>query len=109
MDTIYMTSENSKTSGLHRLLISLSDGINSQWTNKYVALSNISIYYTWKNIKSNIKTVNLNYQLQGELKNLNYLIDHIRYQILKSILSVSTKKHETFTDNPPIRYINKIE
>ena len=47
MDTIFMNSENSKTSDLHRLLLNLLDKINLKRSDKYVALSNLSIYYTW--------------------------------------------------------------
>ena len=38
--------------------------------------------------KSHIKTINLKYQLQHEMKNLNYLMDHILHQILKIILNI---------------------
>ena len=51
MDTIFMNYENSKTSDPHRLLLNLSDKINLKRSDKYVALSNLSIYYKWKNIK----------------------------------------------------------
>ena len=44
MDTIFMHSGNSKTSDPHRLLLNLSNKRND----KYVALSNLSIWYTWK-------------------------------------------------------------
>ena len=43
-----MNSGNSKTSDAHRLLINLSDKLNLKRSDKYVALSNLSIYYTWK-------------------------------------------------------------
>ena len=46
-----MNSENSKTSDSHRLLLNLSDKTDLKRSDKYVALSNISIFYTWKNIK----------------------------------------------------------
>ena len=55
MDTIFMNSENSKTSDPHRLLLNLADKVNLKRSNKYVALSNRSIYYTWKNIKKVIQ------------------------------------------------------
>ena len=42
MDTIFMNSENSKTSDSHRLLPNLADKINSQGSDKYVVLSNIA-------------------------------------------------------------------
>ena len=50
-----MNSENSKTSDPHRLLLNLADKINLKRSDKYVALSNLSIYYTWKNIKKSHK------------------------------------------------------
>ena len=50
-----MNSENSKTSDTHRLLINLSDKINLKRSGKYVALSNLSIYYTWKNTEKSHK------------------------------------------------------
>ena len=55
MDTIFMNSGNSKTSDPHRLLLHLSDKINLKGSDKCVALSNLSIYYTWKNIKKSYK------------------------------------------------------
>ena len=47
MNTIFMNSENSKTSDPHRLLVHLSDKINLKRSGKYVALSNPSIYYIY--------------------------------------------------------------
>ena len=55
MNTIFMNSENSKTSDPHRLFLNLTDKINLSRSDKYVALSNLSIYYTWKNIKKSYK------------------------------------------------------
>ena len=56
MDTIFMKSENSKTSDPHRLLLNLTDEINLKRSDKYVAYQ--SIYYTWKNIKKSYKNNN---------------------------------------------------
>ena len=56
MDTIFMNSENRKTSDLLRLLLNLSDKINLKRSDKYVALSSLSIYYAWKNIKKSYKS-----------------------------------------------------
>ena len=44
MDTVFMNSRNSKTSDPHRLLLNLSDKINLKRSDKYIALSNLSIY-----------------------------------------------------------------
>ena len=55
---------------------------------KNVSLSNLSIYYTWKNIESHIRTINLKYQLRHGMKNLSFKMDHILYQIFKIILNI---------------------
>ena len=55
MDATFMNSENSKTSDPLRLFLNLTDKINLNRSDKYVALSNLSIYYTWKNIKKSYK------------------------------------------------------
>ena len=59
MDVTFMNSKNSKTSDPHRLLLNLSDKIYLMRGDKYVALSNLSIYYIWKNIKKSYKNNNL--------------------------------------------------
>ena len=53
MDTTFMNSENIKTSDPHKLL--LNQKMNLKWNDNYVALSNLSGYYTWKNIKNSYK------------------------------------------------------
>ena len=59
-----MNSKNSKTSDPHKLLLNLSDKIKLKGSGKYVALSNLSICYTWKNInKSHTKIINLKFQI----------------------------------------------
>ena len=45
MNNVFKNSENSKTSDPHRLLFNLTDKINLKRSDKYVALSNLSIYY----------------------------------------------------------------
>ena len=63
MDTIFMNSGNSKTSDPHRLLLDLLDNINLKGSDKYIAWSNLSIYYTWKNIKESHK--NYKFKISG--------------------------------------------
>ena len=55
MNTIFAKSKNSKTSDSHRLLLNLGDKINLKRKDKCVALSNLTIYYSWKNIKKSYK------------------------------------------------------
>ena len=52
METIFMNTENSKTNEQHRFKLDLADKRNLKNPKKNIALVNLSIYYTWKNIKS---------------------------------------------------------
>ena len=52
MDTIFIKSENSKTSKLHVLILKLINKLDLRTGEKIIAISNLSIYYTLKNIKS---------------------------------------------------------
>ena len=47
-----MNTENSKTNEPYRFKLDLADQLNLKNLNKNMALANLSIYYTWKNIKS---------------------------------------------------------
>ena len=50
-----MNSENCKTSEYHVLVLKLTDKLDLRRGQKTVALSNLTIYYTWKNVKSSIQ------------------------------------------------------
>ena len=52
METIFMNSENSRANAPHRFRLALADKLNLKGPSKNMALANLSIYYTWKNIKS---------------------------------------------------------
>ena len=52
METIFMNTENSKTNEPQKFRLSLSDKLDLKNLNKNIELGNLSIYYTWKNIKS---------------------------------------------------------
>ena len=77
---------------------------------KTVTLSNLSIYYTWKNIKSSynnnkFKISAPTWNEEFELPDGSYSISDIQ-DYFESIL----KKHSESVDNPPIRiYVNRIE
>ena len=77
MDTIFMISKSIKTSDPHRLL--LTDKINLKRSDNE------------KIQKSHSKVINLKYQLQHGMENLNYLMDHILYEIFKIIFDISFK------------------
>ena len=52
MDIIFINSENSKSSKQNALILKLTDKLDLRISEKVIALWNLSIYYTWKNIKS---------------------------------------------------------
>ena len=55
---------NTKTNESNRFMYQFTDKLNLKNPNKNMALANLSIYYTWKNIKLNTTTINLKYLLQ---------------------------------------------
>ena len=55
MVKVFLNSENSKTFNLHRLVLNLMDKRNLKRGDKYIALSYLSIYYKWKNMKKSYK------------------------------------------------------
>ena len=105
-----MNSKNSKTSDPHRLLINLTDKIDLRRKDKYIALSNLSIYYTWKNIKKSYK--NNKFKISAPAWNEEFELLDGSYSIsdIEDYFEYIFKKHGEKTVNPSIRiYINKIE
>ena len=51
METIFINTENSKTNEYHRFKLDLTDKLNLKNPKKNMAVANLSIYYTWNNIK----------------------------------------------------------
>ena len=70
-----MNSENRKTTETHVLMFELTSKLDLRIGERIIALSNLSIYYTWKNI--NAITINLKYLHQDRVINLSYLMDPI--------------------------------
>ena len=110
METIFMDTENSKTNEPHRFKLDLADKLNLKNPNKNIALVNLSIYYTWKNIKSEynnnkFKISALTWKETFDLPDGSYTIDDIQ-----DYFEFIIKKNETLTDNPSIKiYSNKIK
>ena len=110
MDTIFINSENSKTSDAHRLLLNLSDKINLKGSDKYVALSSFSIYCTCKNIKMLYK--NNKFKISPTTWNRKFKLPDESYSVsdTQHYFECIIKKHQTMTDNPSIKvYVNKLE
>ena len=109
METFFMNTKNSKTSEPHRFRYNLIDKLDLKNPNKNMALANLSIYYTWKNVKSiynnnkfkiSAPTWNETFDLPDGLYNISEIQGYIEYII---------KKHQKIGKNAPIFiYANKI-
>ena len=102
METFFMNSKNSKTNEPYKFKYDLIDKLDFRYLNKNMALANLSIYYTWKNVKSTYNnnkfkisapTWNETFDLPDGLYNISEIQDYIEYII---------KKHETIGENAPI-------
>ena len=79
-----MNSENSKTSEYHVLVLKLTEKLNLKRGQKSVALLNLSIYYTWKNIKGSynnnkFKISAPTWSDEFQLRDGSYSISDIQY------------------------------
>ena len=104
-----MNSENSRTSEYHVLLLNLTNKIDLR-SEKTVALSNLSIYYTWKDIKSSYN--NNKFKISAPTWNEEFKLPDGSYSIsdIQDYFQYILKKHSESVDNPSIRiYVNKIE
>ena len=99
MDTIFMNSENTRTSEYHVLVLKLTGKLDLRRGQKSFALSNLSFCYTWKNIKSSYNNSKFKipaptWSDEFELPDGSYLISDIQ-DYLKYIL----KKYRENVDN----------
>ena len=88
-----MNSENGKTSDLHRLLLNLTDKIDLRRKDKCISWSNLSIYYTWKNIEKSYKnskfkispaTWNEEFELPDGSYSISDIQDYFEYILKKA-------------------------
>ena len=111
MDTTFMNSENSRTSEHRVLVLKLTDKLDLRRGQKTVALSNLSIYYTWKNIKSSYNNNN-KFKVSAPTWNEEFELPDGSYSVsdIQDCFEYILKKHSESVDNPSIRiYVNKIE
>ena len=83
-----MNTENSKTNEPHRFKLDLTDKLNLKNPNKNMTLANLSIYYTWKNIKSKYNNNKFKTSAPHGMIILIYLMVLILLQIFKIILNL---------------------
>ena len=110
METIFMKTKNSKTNKHHRFKLSLVDKLNLKDSNKNMVLANLSIYYTWKNIKSTDN--NHKSKISAPTWNDEFDLPDGSYSIadIQDYFEFIIRKHETLAENPPVQiYPNKIK
>ena len=110
MDTIFMNSENSKTFQPHFLIPKLTDKLDLKRGKNSIALSNLSIYYTWKNIESSYS--NNKFKISAPTWNDKFELPDGSYSVsdIQDYFEYILKKHGENIGNPSMRiYVNKIE
>ena len=110
MDTIFMNSERSKTSKPHVLTLKRTDKLDLRRGEKIIALSNLGIYYTWKNIKSSYN--NNEFKISTPTWNDEFELPDGSYSVsdIQDYFEYILKKHGEDIDKPSVQiYVNKIE
>ena len=110
MDTIFVNSEKSRTSEYHVLVLKLADKLDLRRDQKSVALSNLSIYCTWKNVKSSYN--NNSFKIFAPTWSEEFKLPNGSYSIsdIQDYFEYIFKKDSESIDNPSIKiYVNKIE
>ena len=110
MDTIFTNTLNSRTNESNRFVYQFPDKLNLKNSNKSIALANLSIYYTWKNIKSEYN--NNKFKIFAPTWNDEFNLPDGSYSVsdIQGYFEYIIKKHETIADNPPVQiYVNKIK
>ena len=97
-----MNTENKKTNEPHRFRLSLADKLNLKDPSKNMALYNLSIYYTWKNIKSAYN--NNKFKISAPTWNDEFDLPNGSYSIadIQDYFEFIIKKHDTLAENPPV-------
>ena len=110
MDTIFLYSESSKASEPHALVLKLTNKLDLRIGEKTIALSNLSIYYAWKNIKSSYD--NNKFKISAPIWNDKLELPDGSYSVsdIQDYFEYILKKHGENTDKPSVQiYVNKIE
>ena len=105
-----MNAENSKTSKSNVLMLKLTNKLDLRIGEKIIALSNLSIYYTWKNIKNSYN--NNNFKISAPTWNDKFELPDGSYSVpdIQDYFEYILKKHGEDIDKPSVQiYVNKIE
>ena len=110
MEAIFINTDNSKANESNRFRYYFTDKLNLK-NNKTIALPNLSIYFTWKNVKSEYK--NNKFKISAPTWNEEFDISNGSYSVadIQDYFEFIIKKHEIITDeDSPVKiYANKIK
>ena len=110
MDTIFMNSENRENSEWYVLILKLTNKLDLRIGGKVMGLSNLSIYYTWKNIKNLYN--NNKFKVSAQTWNDEFELPDGSYSVsdIQDYSEYILKKHGENTDKPSVKmYVNKTE
>ena len=105
-----MNSENSKTSKPHVLILKLTNKLDLRIGENIIALSNLSIYNPWKNIKSSYN--NNKFKISAPTWNDKFELPNGSYSVsdIQDYFEYILKRHGENTVKPSVQiYVNKIE
>ena len=91
LETIFINTENSKTSEPHRFRLTLADKFNLKDPNKNMVLAILSIYYPWRNIKSAYNNNKFKISAPTWNDKFDLPVNRILFQTFKIILNTSLK------------------
>ena len=109
METFFMNTKNNKTNKSRRFKYNLIYKLDLKNPNKNMALGSLTIYYTWKNVKSTYN--NNKFKISAPTWNETFDLPDGSYNILEiqDYIEYIIKKHETIDENAPILiYANTI-
>ena len=109
MEAIFKNTENGKKNEPHKHRLALADKRNLKDSNKNISLADLSIYYTYKNIKYAYN--NNKFKISAPTLNDKFGLPDGSYSItdIQDYFKFIIKKHETLTENLPIEiYMNRI-
>ena len=107
---MFMNSKNSQTYKPHILILKFTDKLDLRRDENRISLSNLSIYYTWKNIKSSYN--NNKFKISAPTWNDKFELPDGSYSVsdIQDYFEYILKKHGENIDNPSVKiYVNKIE
>ena len=105
-----MNTLNSNKNESNKFIYPFTDKLNLKNPNKNMALANLSIYYTWKDIKCEYNNNKFKISAPTWIDEFNLPDGSYSVSDIQDYFEYIIKKHETIADNPPVQiYLNKLK